>query len=88
MKPIEPGCLVVITNAKSDFLIGMHGKAIKRSYNEIYSLTARKMTRAAGRWFVDTASGYKACIPEKWLLRIDDYDASQDETEQDKELTT
>lgn len=81
-KRIEPGCLVVVKNADDPKLLGLSGVAKGK-------MPARKMPLRllfAGFVYWDV-EGSDHWHREDCLLRIDDYDASADETQQDREVT-
>ena len=89
MKPIEPGCLVVVLNAEHKEYIGLSGVVIGQGVARGFIRGDKSITEPDPSWWSVRIDGslFGLCRPAHDLLRIDDYDASTEETEKEKELT-
>lgn len=85
MKPIEPGCLVMIISSDNPELVGMTGTVIGRNEAPFTSPDGR-VVEGAGWWDVDADHEYLICRPASSLLRIDGSEDESLETEREKEM--
>ncbi|RUR38520.1 hypothetical protein [Vreelandella populi] len=87
MKPIEPGCLCLVVGGDPS-AVGETCTAIAWvSDGESFKTSNGWYDNTSGLsgWAVEFSDGCGVYLPAK-LRRIDDYDASADATEQDREV--
>ncbi len=86
MKPIEPGCMAYVTySIRKPWLAWTKCRVIARCPEG--APTVEGEPTISGEWDCDHPQVPDvAVIHEKQLLRIDDYDASADEVEQEREV--
>lgn len=84
---IEVGCLVVILHANMQEVVGRTGVVVSMEHGHFVSYLGN-VVDGTGWWDVKVDGFEKLiCRPASSLLRIDNYDNSEETTEQDKELT-
>lgn len=87
MKPIEPGCLVVILHAKCKYFVGASGTVRgKNNGCPVSDGSGNARIAPLDWWDVEVDGLNVVCRPACDLLRIDDYDASADETQKQNEV--
>lgn len=93
MKPIEPGCLVVVLRGEIANWVGVALEKIPAGQPFTIHIDRNPDKEQQARlkgdaWEVDFTSDPDVTwtVPEKDLMRIDGGDASEDVTEQEKEI--